>query len=69
MAKETQETQVPVQDEPRFSVEQIVQSETYGRYADLLNAVLDISVMYTHKEIEQLLARELSRIVIVDINE
>ncbi|VTY47502.1 hypothetical protein [Veillonella parvula] len=69
MAKETQETQVPVQDEPRFSVEQIVQSETYGRYADLLNAVLDTSVMYTHKEIEQLLARELSRIVIVDINE
>ncbi len=64
MAKE----KIEIEEVARFDVNAIIQSDKYGRYADLLLVVLDHNKQYSHDEINVILQGELQRPVTVNVN-
>ena len=54
------EKAVPETVEEQFDAYTIIASDKYRRYRDLLTCLLDENVMYTHKEINDILNRALN---------
>ena len=48
-------------EEQKFFKEQIINSETLGKYKDLLSAVLDDKTAYTEKDINSKIAEYMKR--------
>lgn len=53
--EEIETTQVKKDESPRFTYEQLVNSERYKKYAYLLDVKLDKDVMYTLGEVDEML--------------
>nr|DAL55763.1 MAG TPA_asm: hypothetical protein [Caudoviricetes sp.] len=54
---------------PKFDAVTIVTSETYKRYANLLDVVLEPDKTYSHAEIEEIIKKSLARPVKVVVND
>lgn len=54
---------------PKFDAVTIVTSETYKRYANLLDVVLEPDRTYSHAEIEEIIKQSLARPVKVVVND